>query len=219
MPTAAGGGSTAGRRLFQRRTCQSVLPQRRGRGCCRRDGDGIGYRTYPGTHPEKGAFFTRGTSRDEFARYTESPEAYERNMQRLLKKWATAATLIPQAEIDDSGQRAGILYYGTSALPMREALDLLSDEGISLDTLRVRGFPFGEEVYEFIHRHEFVFVVDQNRDSQMKTLLVTEGALDPALLIPVIYYAGLSISADTIQSQVSGYFTTRKMPRLKEVKS
>ncbi len=183
------------------------------------DGDGIGYRTYPGTHPEKGSFFTRGTSRDEFARYTESPEAYEQNMQRLLEKWETAATLIPKAEIEGSDQRVGILYYGTSALPMREALDGLAGEGISLDTIRIRGFPFGKEVYEFIAHHEFVFVVDQNRDSQMKTLLVTEGDLDPARLLPVTYYAGLSISADTIQSQVSGYFTERKMPRLKEVKS
>ena len=140
-------------------------------------------------------------------------------MQRLLEKWATAATLVPEAEIVSSGQRAAILYYGTSALPMREALDLLAEEGISLDTIRVRGFPFGKDVYEFIARHEFVFVVDQNRDSQMKTLLVIEGALGPAKLMPVIYYAGLSISADTIQSQVSGYFTMRKMPRLKVVKS
>jgi 2-oxoglutarate ferredoxin oxidoreductase subunit alpha len=183
------------------------------------DGDGIGYRTYPGTHPEKGAFFTRGTSRDEYAAYTESPEAYEQNMQRLLLKWQTAASLVPKAEVKSSGQRAGILYYGTSALPMQEALDLLAEEGIHLDTLRVRGFPFGEEVYEFIDQHDFVFVVDQNRDGQMKTLLVTEGELDPAKLISVLYYAGLSISADAIQSQVSEYFTAQQLPRLTEVKS
>jgi len=183
------------------------------------DGDGIGYRTYPGTHPDKGAFFTRGTSRDEYAAYTESPEAYEDNMGRLLAKWRTAAALVPKAEVETSGQRVGILYYGTSALPMREALDLLTDEGIRLDTLRVRGFPFGEEVYRFIEDHEFVFVVDQNRDGQMKTLLVTEGELDPAELISVRYYGGLSISADTIQEQVSEYFTRQKLPRLTEVKS
>ena len=183
------------------------------------DGDGVGYRTYPGTHPEKGAFFTRGTSRDEYAAYTESPEAYEENMQRLLLKWETAATLVPKAEIQSSGQRAGIIYYGTSALPMQEAMDLLAEEGIHLDRLRVRGFPFGEEVYKFIDEHDFVFVVDQNRDGQMKTLLVTEGELDPAKLISVLYYAGLSISADTIQSRVSEYFTAQKLPRLTEVKS
>lgn len=183
------------------------------------DGDGIGYRTYPGTHPEKGAFFTRGTSRDEYARYTESPEAYVENMDRLLTKWRTAATLVPKAEIGSNGHRAGILYYGTSALPMQEALDLLTEEGIHLDTLRIRGFPFGAEVYDFIDAHDFVFVVEQNRDAQMKTLLVTEGGLDPASLVSVLYYGGLSISADTIQAQVSEYFTEQKLPRLTEVKS
>jgi len=183
------------------------------------DGDGIGYRTYPGTHPEKGAFFTRGTSRDEYARYTESPDAYVKNMDRLLKKWQTAATLVPKAEIGNHGYRAGILYYGTSALPMQEALDLLAEEGIHLDTLRVRGFPFGAEVYAFIDSHDLVFVVEQNRDAQMKMLLVTEGGLDPAGLISVLYFGGLSISADTIQAQVSEYFTQQKLPRLTEVKS
>ena len=183
------------------------------------DGDGIGYRTYPGTHPEKGAFFTRGTSRDEYAAYTESPEIYEENMQRLLKKWQTAAGLVPAAEITSNGQRAGIVYYGTTATPMQETLDLLGAEGIHLDTLRVRGFPFGAEVYQFIEDHEFIFVVDQNRDGQMKTLLVTEGELAPAGLISVLYYGGLSISADTIVEQVSEYFTRQQLPRLTEVKS
>ncbi len=183
------------------------------------DGDGIGYRTYPGTHPDKGAFFTRGTSRDEYAAYTESPEAYERNMERLALKWRTAATLVPKAEVSGSGNTAGIIFYGTSALPMGEALDLLAEEGIHLDTLRVRAFPFGDEVYRFIDEHEVVFVVDQNRDAQMRTLLVNEGDIDPARLVSVRYFGGLSISADTIQEQVSEYYTARKLPRLTEVKS
>ena len=183
------------------------------------DGDGIGYRTYPGTHPSKGAFFTRGTSRDEFAAYTESPEAYTKNMDRLALKWRTAARLVPKAEIGDNGRHAGIVYYGTSALPMEEALDLLAVEGIHLDTMRLRGFPFGEEVYRFIGDHEVTFVVDQNRDAQMRTLLVNEGNLDPGRLVSVRYYGGLSISADTIQRQVSEYYTARKLPRLTEVKS
>ena len=183
------------------------------------DGDGIGYRTYPGTHPSKGAFFTRGTSRDEFAAYTESPDVYVRNMERLTKKWRTAASLVPKAEIRATGKRAGIIFYGTSALPMDEALDLLGQEGIHLDTLRLRAFPFGEEVVEFIADHEVLFVVDQNRDAQMKTLLVNELALDPARLVSVIYFGGLSISADTIQRQVSDYYTACKLPRLTEVKS
>ena len=179
------------------------------------DGDGIGYRTYPGTHPEKGAFFTRGTSRDEFAAYTESPDAYQRNMERLVYKWETAAKIVPQAVVHDAGEAAGILYYGTSAAPMTETLDMLAEDGISLDRIRVRAFPFGEEVMTFLERHEIVFVVDQNRDSQMRTLLVNELELDPAALIPGRYYAGLSISADTIYSQVKAYFEVTRRPRIK----
>jgi 2-oxoglutarate ferredoxin oxidoreductase subunit alpha len=182
------------------------------------DGDGIGYRTLPGTHPDKGAFFTRGTSRDEFAAYTESPDVYVANMERLSAKWRTAARLVPRAEIESNGERAGIIYYGTSVAPMREALDMLEEEGIRLDTMRITAFPFGAEVYDFIAAHDTVFVVDQNRDAQMKVLLVTEGELDPASLVSVLYFGGLSISADTIQKQVSDYFTEQRLPRLKEVK-
>jgi 2-oxoglutarate/2-oxoacid ferredoxin oxidoreductase subunit alpha len=183
------------------------------------DGDGIGYRTYPGTHPSKGAFFTRGTSRDEYAAYTESPEAYTRNMERLVVKWRTAATLVPRAEISAQGRKAGIIYYGTSALPMQEALDLLATEGIHLDSMRIRAFPFGAEVRAFIDAHDTLFVVDQNRDGQMRTLLVNELDLDPARLISVRYFGGLSISADHIQRKVSEHYTARKLPRLTEVKS
>ena len=181
------------------------------------DGDGIGHRTLPGAHPSKGAFFTRGSSRDEFAAYTESPDAYQRNMERLLTKWATAATLVPKAEINASGRKAGILYYGTSASPMQEALDLLEEDGVQLDRIRVRGFPFGAEVYDFIDAHELLFVVDQNRDGQMRTLLINEGELNPAKLVSLRYYAGLSISADEIRRQVLEHYKAHRMPRLKEV--
>ena len=181
------------------------------------DGDGIGHRTLPGAHPSKGAFFTRGSSRDEFATYTESPDAYQRNMERLLTKWATAATLVPKAEIAAAGRKAGILYYGTSASPMREALDLLEEDGVQLDRIRVRGFPFGAEVYDFINAHELLFVVDQNRDGQMRALLINEGELNPAKLVSLRYYAGLSISADEIRRQVLEHYKAHRMPRLKEV--
>jgi 2-oxoglutarate ferredoxin oxidoreductase subunit alpha len=183
------------------------------------DGDGIGYRTLPGTHPGKGAFFTRGTSRDEYAAYTENPDAYERNMQRLLKKWDTAKTLVPKAEIGTGEHRNGVLYFGTTALPMQEALDNLAGEGIGLDTCRVRSFPFGAEVEAFIRNHDKVFVVEQNRDAQMRQLLVNEIGVDPTRLVPVLYYAGLSISADEIHSQIAGHFSAHKMSRLTEVKS
>lgn len=183
------------------------------------DGDGIGYRTLPGTHPEKGAFFTRGTSRDEFAAYTESPEAYERNMQRLELKWQTIRGLVPNAEIEEQGQRIGVLFYGTTALPMPEALDLLHADGIALDSCRVRAFPFGSEVEAFVQAHDLVFVVEQNRDAQMRTLLINELQTAPAKLVPVLYYAGLSISADTIHQQINEYFTANKLSRISEVQS
>jgi 2-oxoglutarate/2-oxoacid ferredoxin oxidoreductase subunit alpha len=185
------------------------------------DGDGIGYRTYPGTHPAKGAFFTRGTSRDEYAAYTEAPEAYTANMERLLEKWQTAARLVPSPEIVQSTHPRpyGVIYYGTSATPMDEALDLLAERGIQLDRMRIRAVPFPDAVYEFIAAHELVFLVEQNRDAQMRTLLVTEGELDPAQLVPVRYFGGLSISAETIVEQISAHLAAKKLPRLSEVKS
>ena len=181
------------------------------------DGDGIGYRTLPGTHPEKGAFFTRGTSRDEYAAYTEAPEAYIHNMDRLLVKWETARGLVPAPEVHDEGRRAAIMYYGTTALPIPEALDRLREDGVELDTMRIRGFPFDDEVRAFIASHEIVFLAEQNRDAQMKTLLVNDLGVDPARIDSVLYYGGFSISADTIYEQVSDYFEARKLPRLRAV--
>jgi len=183
------------------------------------DGDGIGYRTLPGTHPTKGAFFTRGTSRDEYAVYTESPEAYTANMDRLLKKWDTAKTIVPTPEIVSGDAQAGIIYYGTTAMPMNEALDRLSDDGIHLDRMRLRAFPFSDAVETFIDQHEILFVAEQNRDAQMRTLLVNELEIDPTRFISILYYGGFSISADTIHEQILAYYTDHNLPRLKEVQS
>ncbi|MEE9254095.1 MAG: 2-oxoacid:acceptor oxidoreductase subunit alpha [Pseudomonadales bacterium] len=184
------------------------------------DGDGIGYRTYPGTHPDKGAFFTRGTSRDEYAQYTEGPEAYTANMDRLLKKWETAKKLVPAPEIIESTlpRDHGVIYYGTSDLPMSEALEHLEEEGIELDQMRIRAFPFTQEVFEFIRRRQQVFVIDQNRDAQMRTLLINEGDVEPGKLLSVCYYGGLSISADFIAEQIGAHFEGLRRPRLSEVK-
>ena len=183
------------------------------------DGDGIGYRTLPGTHPEKGAFFTRGTSRDEFAAYTESPEAYERNMERLMLKWKTAATMVPAPEVSSGKSQVGVIYYGTTALPIPEALDMLQEDGIELDTLRLRAFPFNEQVTDFIDQHERVFVIEQNRDGQMRKLLINEHDFNPEKLVSVTYYAGLSISADFIKAAILDYYQEHKLPRLTEVSS
>lgn len=183
------------------------------------DGDGVGYRTYPGTHPSKGAFFTRGTSRDEYATYTEKPEAYVDNMNRLLLKWETAKTLVPGPEIESAGRRAGIMFYGTTAAPIPEALDRLSEDGVQLDTMRIRSFPFSEDVADFIDSHEILFLAEQNRDAQMKTLLVNELGIDPARIVSVLYFGGFSISADTIHEQVIDYFESNNLARLEEVRS
>ncbi|TVS15640.1 MAG: 2-oxoacid:acceptor oxidoreductase subunit alpha [Gammaproteobacteria bacterium] len=183
------------------------------------DGDGIGWRTLPGTHPEKGSFFTRGTSRDEYAKYTERGEIYQRNMERLQKKWATAATLVPKAEIREGAKSkpCGVIFYGTSAPPMPEALAALKQQGIDLDSMRVRGFPSGAEVYEFIERHELVFVVEQNRDGQLRSLLVIEGEIDPARLVPVLHYDGMPLSAQVVERQIAEHFAAMRKPRLSEV--
>ncbi|HYZ31607.1 MAG TPA: 2-oxoacid:acceptor oxidoreductase subunit alpha [Crenalkalicoccus sp.] len=178
------------------------------------DGDGVPYRTYPGTHPEKGAFFTRGTSRDRFAKYTEQGAAYLDNMQRLLRKHATAKSYVPQPVETRAAQPAtcGVIHYGSTAAAMREALAALAEEGIHLDSLRIRAFPFPDQVLDFIARHERVFVVEQNRDAQLRTLLVVEGGVDPATLVPVVHYDGTPITARFIHGAIAERLSATPMP-------
>ncbi len=164
------------------------------------DGDGITNRTVPGTHAEKGAFFTRGTSRDEYAVYTEKGEAYERNMERLLVKWNTAPQHIPKPIITqrDSSNKIGVLHFGTSLEATHEALDQLQAAGHAANDLRILAFPFNDEVLKFIEDHDHVFVVEQNRDAQMKTLLVNELEVAPRTLQSVLQFNGDPISARDI---------------------
>ena len=161
------------------------------------DGDGIPYRTYPGTHPTKGGYFTRGTSRNPFARYSEEGAVYVDNMERLLRKFATAATLVPAPVRRDAKAPTGdgVIYFGSTAPAMDEALGILEKQGAHMDAMRVRGFPFAQEVYDFIAAHERVFVVEQNRDAQLRTLLINEGEVDPAKLVKVLHYDGTPITA------------------------
>ncbi|MCA7118156.1 MAG: 2-oxoacid:acceptor oxidoreductase subunit alpha [Acidibrevibacterium sp.] len=170
------------------------------------DGDGIPYRTLPGTHPTKGAYFTRGTSRDEYARYTEEGDAYQRNMERLLRKFATAKALVPRPERRDAATPApfGAIYYGSTAPAMNEAADMLAADGVPLDLLRIRAFPFHDEVFAFIAQHEKVFVVEQNRDAQLRALLILEGEIDPARLVRVLHYDGTPITAEFIADAIGG---------------
>jgi 2-oxoglutarate ferredoxin oxidoreductase subunit alpha len=170
------------------------------------DGDAICYRTYPGVHPEKGAFFTRGSSRDVYATYTERGEEYERNMLRLMAKWETIKEYVPAPEIHPARQKTdlGVMFFGTSEESSMEALDYLAEEdGVYLDAMRVRAFPFNKGVESFIDNHDFVFVVEQNRDAQLRTLLMAEFEFGPDKLKSVLCFDGTPISARNIRKQIT----------------
>ena len=171
------------------------------------DGDGIPYRTYPGTHPTKGSFFTRGTSRDEYAVYTENGAEYVKNMERLLDKWETAKQYVPAPEIIKTKGKAsvGIIHFGTSKDATLEAVDLLAEQGIAADTCRVKAFPFNQDVEDFVEQHDVVFVVEQNRDAQLRSLLVNDCEIAPKDLVPVLYYEGMPITAKYISNKVLGH--------------
>jgi 2-oxoglutarate ferredoxin oxidoreductase subunit alpha len=169
------------------------------------DGDGIPWRTLPGTHPTKGSYFTRGTTKDAYARYSEAGPDYTYNVQRLLRKFETAATLVPQPELRlaTQGARRGVIYFGSTAPAMDEALEALAGQGLHLDAMRLRAFPFPQSVSEFIASHEVVYVVEQNRDAQMRTMLINELEIDPRRLIKVLHYDGTPITARFITRAIA----------------
>jgi len=175
------------------------------------DGDGIPYRTWPGTHADKGAYFTRGTSRNPQALYSERGADYVYNMERLLQKFETAKALVPQPLLRQSGlpARHGAIHFGSTSPAMDEAIGQLHDAGIALDLMRIRAFPFPDCVREFIDSHESVFVIEQNRDGQLRTLLVNEFGIDPARLTAVLHYDGTPITARFIADEI----TTRLRPQ------
>lgn len=195
------------------------------------DDDGIPYRTLPGIHATKGAFVTRGSSRDEYAAYTEDSEAYVRNMARLMKKWETAKELVPAPVLYEPQRRGeaesepgavatgcsdGVIFFGTSTDSALEALELLKADGICLDAMRPRAFPFGRAFRDFVDAHDRIFVIEQNRDAQFRSLMMIE--LGTALsepraaatglsdkLISVLNYDGMPITADNIYRQIKGF--------------
>jgi 2-oxoglutarate ferredoxin oxidoreductase subunit alpha len=169
------------------------------------DGDGIPYRTYPGTHPTRGAFFTRGTSKDRRARYSEEGHDYAENMLRLLTKFDTAKQLVPRplARAAKEPTRLGAIYFGSTSPAMDEADEILAERGIHLDLLRVRGFPFHNDVKTFISEHDQLFVVEQNRDGQLRTLLINELEIDPARLTRVLHFDGTPITAQFISDAIA----------------
>jgi 2-oxoglutarate/2-oxoacid ferredoxin oxidoreductase subunit alpha len=169
------------------------------------DGDGVPFRTYPGTHATKGGYFTRGTSKNAYAIYSEQGADYKYNMQRLLKKFETAKTLVPKALLTASREpaRFGAIYYGSTGPAMAEALDALSRQGIYVNALRLRSFPFQDEIFDFVASHSKVFVIEQNRDAQLKTLLVNDAGINPASLISVLHYDGTPITARYITGEIA----------------
>jgi 2-oxoglutarate ferredoxin oxidoreductase subunit alpha len=181
------------------------------------DGDGIPFRTLPGTHPTLGAYFTRGTSRDRYARYTEDGAAYADNVQRLLRKFDTAKELVPRPvrRNADKPTRVGVLYYGSTAPAMDEAILMLQERGHRLDMLRVRAFPFHRDVSDFIAEHEFVFLVEQNRDAQMRSLVVNECGIDPMKIMPILHYDGTPITARFIAKAIGDSLDALKVAPLR----
>ena len=169
------------------------------------DGDGIPYRTYPGTHPKRGAFFTRGTTKDRYAQYSEDGATYVDNMERLVRKFETAKKYIPMPVRKNAAQptRVGAIYFGSTGVAMEEALAALAGQGIHLDTLRIRAFPFHDDIADFIADHDQVFVIEQNRDAQMRMLLVHEMPVDAAKLLSVLHYDGTPITARFILGEIA----------------
>ncbi len=168
------------------------------------DGDGICYRTYPGTHPTKGAYFTRGTSHNEYSAYTEESSIYKANLERLLVKWDTARTLAPapRTKIRDKENKIGVVFYGTTTHAAYEAMSRASKTGLKINSMRIRAFPFQHEVIEFINDHEIIFVIEQNRDAQLRTLLMNENAISPRKLQSILNFDGLPITADFITDKL-----------------
>ena len=164
------------------------------------DGDGVCYRTIPATHPTKGSFFTRGTSRDEYARYTEDGTVYARVLERMARKWETAKSFVPGPETyqPENRSKIGLVFFGTSAYAGIEAMDMLKAQGVEVDSMRIKSFPFTQEVADFMEAHERVFVVEQNHDAQFRALLVNELEENPKSLIKILNYDGMPITADAI---------------------
>ncbi|HWM67966.1 MAG TPA: 2-oxoacid:acceptor oxidoreductase subunit alpha [Steroidobacteraceae bacterium] len=160
-----------------------------------KDGDGIGYRTLPGVHP-KAAYFTRGSGHTQYGTYTEDSVEYQIVLDRLLKKWETAKKLVPRAVIDArAGSDIGLVSIGSCDGAINEAMGVLAAEGVAVDYMRVRAFPFSEDVERFLSAHKLLFIVEQNRDAQFKSLLTLETAVEKSKLRSLLSYDGLPISS------------------------
>jgi len=158
------------------------------------DGDGIPYRSLPGVHP-KGSYFTRGSGHTKYGGYTEDAHAYQDVVDRLLVKWETARKLVPEAEIEYSKfNKAAVLTVGSGHGACVEALDRLRAQNVNLNYCRVKAFPFGDEIRDFIDKHEVVYVVEQNRDAQLRTLVMLDVEAEPSKLVSLLHYNGIPIN-------------------------
>ncbi len=176
------------------------------------DGDHIPYRTLPGTHPTKGAYFNRGSGHNKYGRYTEDGEEYKEVVDRLADKWFSARSHLPAPVIRKSAHKtkAAILAIGSSDGAIIEACDRLGKTGLHLDYMRVRGFPFADEVEDFMAAYDTIYVVEQNRDAQLRSLLINETNVLKAKLIPVTYYAGDPLSYKFVMEAISEHTAIRK---------
>ena len=166
------------------------------------DGDGITYRSLPGTHP-KGAYFTRGSGHTKLGAYTEDADEYQDVIDRLLVKWETARDILPEPVIEYSKfNQTAVLTFGSGHAACGEALDRLREQNVKVNYCRVKAFPFHETVSEFIEKHDLVYVVEQNRDAQLRTLLILDGDADPKKLVPLLHYNGNPINADFVIERV-----------------
>jgi 2-oxoglutarate ferredoxin oxidoreductase subunit alpha len=155
----------------------------------------VAARTLPGVH-EKGAFFTRGSGHNKLGGYTEIPDEYQDVMDRLLRKHTAARAHVPPAIVERRpGARFGVVTVGGCDLAVREALDVLAERGTPANYLRVRGFPFGDDVEAFLREHDRVFVVEQNRDAQLRSLLILETATPKDKLLSIRAYGGFPLQA------------------------
>jgi len=181
------------------------------------DGDGIPYRTIPGTHPSKGSFFTRGTSHDAFAGYTEDGRINAENLKRITKKFRKSTRYLPKSIRKNSKQNTdiGLIYFGSTSPAVDEALDYLNSEGYNIDKLRIRSFPFDKSLERFIDDHEHLFILEQNRDAQMKFLISNELKKDINNFISLLNFDGSPVTAKFIVDEFKSKVKDNKKVKIK----
>ena len=179
-----------------------------------RDDDAIPYRTLPGSNP-KGAYFTRGSGHNQYGAYTEDSAEYQFVLDRLKRKFANAPKYLPKPVIAAKGSEVGIVSLGSCDGAIREALDALGRQKIDVDYMRVRAFPFNSDVEAFLKSHTTIFVVEQNRDAQLKSLLTLETAVEKSKLFSILSYSGFPMSAQPIVDGIRAKLA--EAPRLSAV--